>query len=339
MPNFTSTYNFNLPLVRNSIDGNLWGGYLNDNWTALDALLSGSTSLTALSLSSTLSVTGLITATAGVKIPTGQSIKDGNSNELITFTTTASAVNELTLANAATGTNPNITASGGDSNIGVDITTKGTGVVNLRGNSTQSGRLALFEDTDNGTNKLTIAAPASIASDVTFTLPSADGSAGQALITNGSGTLSFANGRVLQVAEVTSTTSDSTTTAIPADNTIPQNTEGKELTTLSFTPVSASSTLLIEFCGHLSNSGSNQGVVALFVDTTADAIGVACGLASSGICYTIKNSIKVASGSTSARTYKLRWGANTGTCYINGNGSTALYGGVMPSYIRVTEIL
>ncbi len=47
------------------------------------------------------------------------------------------------------------------------------------------------ETTGNGTNYVALQAPASLSTDTTFTLPSADGTNGQALITNGSGVLSF----------------------------------------------------------------------------------------------------------------------------------------------------
>ena len=47
------------------------------------------------------------------------------------------------------------------------------------------------EATANGTNFVSLSAPATLASDVSFTLPSADGANGQALVTNGSGVLSF----------------------------------------------------------------------------------------------------------------------------------------------------
>ena len=61
----------------------------------------------------------------------------------------------------------------------------------VTGNSTAGAELRLPEDTDNGTNYIAIKAPDSIASNLTLTLPSADGTNGQALVTNGSGTLSF----------------------------------------------------------------------------------------------------------------------------------------------------
>lgn len=61
----------------------------------------------------------------------GTSINDTNGAELIKVTATASAVNEITLANAATGNKPTITASGNDTNITVQITGKGTGSVEI----------------------------------------------------------------------------------------------------------------------------------------------------------------------------------------------------------------
>ena len=55
------------------------------------------------------------------------SINDTNGNELVGVTATASAVNEITVANAATGANPVISATGSDTNIGITLTPKGTG--------------------------------------------------------------------------------------------------------------------------------------------------------------------------------------------------------------------
>ena len=59
----------------------------------------------------------------------GTSILDTNGAELALVTATGSAVNEITLANAATGNNPSLTASGDDANIGIALQTKGTGVI------------------------------------------------------------------------------------------------------------------------------------------------------------------------------------------------------------------
>jgi len=63
----------------------------------------------------------------------GTSILDTNGNELFLLTATSSAVNELTFANAATGNAPKFTASGGDSNISINLIPKGTGEVQANG--------------------------------------------------------------------------------------------------------------------------------------------------------------------------------------------------------------
>ena len=60
-------------------------------------------------------------------------------------------------------------------------------------NSTTGGTLKINEGTDNGTNFVGLKAPNNITTSVTFTLPSADGSNGQILTTDGSGGLSFAS--------------------------------------------------------------------------------------------------------------------------------------------------
>ena len=87
----------------------------------------------------------------------GTSILDTNGAELFKLTATSSAVNEITYNNAATGNKPTFTASGDDSNNGISIQPKGTGTITIDA----------------------------------LTFPAADGSSGQILQTDGSGTLSF----------------------------------------------------------------------------------------------------------------------------------------------------
>lgn len=82
-------------------------------------------------LAGTQTVTGAKTFGAGLlkatspQITTG--INDSGGNELIKVTATGSAVNEITLANAATTGSPTISATGGDDNVGIDVKMKGTG--------------------------------------------------------------------------------------------------------------------------------------------------------------------------------------------------------------------
>ncbi len=65
-------------------------------------------------------------------------IQDPNANEIVKTTYVASAVNELTVANAATANDPSIAATGGDTNIGAIVKGKGTGKVRL-GQATSLG--------------------------------------------------------------------------------------------------------------------------------------------------------------------------------------------------------
>jgi len=165
-------------------------------------------------------------------------IADENGNEQIIFQTTSSAVNQFDVTNAATGNAPKLSATGGDSNIDLDLEAKGTGHVTVRGNSNSgaiqlncevnthgqiiqaqphsegvtntmllpagssstlvsevgtqvltnksltapiltgsssaAGSILFKEDTDNGTNAVTLIGPASTA-DVTVTLPNSAG--------------------------------------------------------------------------------------------------------------------------------------------------------------------
>jgi hypothetical protein len=66
-----------------------------------------------------------------------------------------------------------------------------TGSINVNGTAASGADLKLYEDTDTGTNYVGLKAPSSIASDVTWTLPNVDGTNGQALVTNGTGDLSW----------------------------------------------------------------------------------------------------------------------------------------------------
>ena len=68
-----------------------------------------------------------------ILIDDGNFIGDENGLEQVKFATTASAVNELTVTNAATGNAPEVSATGGDTNVDLNLTPKGIGRVTLNG--------------------------------------------------------------------------------------------------------------------------------------------------------------------------------------------------------------
>jgi len=83
------------------------------------------------------------------------------------------------------------------------------GSVVVSGTSSSGADIKLYEDTDNGNNYVALMAPAAIGSNVSWTLPNADGSNGQALVTNGTGTLSWATpGGSVSITNDTSTATD-----------------------------------------------------------------------------------------------------------------------------------
>ena len=93
-----------------------------------------------------------------IEFDDGTGITDDSQNEQLTFSKIATAVNNIQIKNAATSGSPEISAIGGDSNIDLTVTPKGSGNVVLDG----------------------------------LKYPNADGSADQFLKTDGSGNLSFA---------------------------------------------------------------------------------------------------------------------------------------------------
>jgi hypothetical protein len=82
-----------------------------------------------------VSLTGVQTLTnKTLTLPTiasSGSIIDANTNPYVTFAQTTSAVNQITVTNAATTNNPSISATGTDSNVGLTLAGKGTGLIKL----------------------------------------------------------------------------------------------------------------------------------------------------------------------------------------------------------------
>lgn len=83
-------------------------------------------------------------------------IADANGNELIVGGTTASAVNEIKVSNAATGSSPVIEAQGDDTNVGIELTTKGSGTVTINGMELSAAASAITGNTQTSNYTLTL---------------------------------------------------------------------------------------------------------------------------------------------------------------------------------------
>jgi hypothetical protein len=163
-------------------------------------------------LDSTVSVTGLTTTATGTVLTLSDSSLTSsvnlilqNQKEIRFSETTANGTNyvgfkapaslsadKIWVLPSADGTAGQFLKTDGAGNLSFDSLSFSTPLAVI-GNATAGSEIRLPEDTDNGSNYVAIKAPDTIASNLTLTLPSADGTSGQVLQTNGSGVLSFSS--------------------------------------------------------------------------------------------------------------------------------------------------
>ena len=104
---------------------------------------------------------------------TNNTVNFTDSSATVAGISTSASTTVMTLANGSVAINP-------------------AGFVSVGGAATQAGEIRFLEDTDNGSNYIALRA-GTIGTNVTLTLPTAAGSNGQFLKTDGSGNLSFAD--------------------------------------------------------------------------------------------------------------------------------------------------
>lgn len=186
------------------------------------------------------------------------SIDDANGNEVIITPATASAVNEVTVTNAATGNAPSIAASGGDTNINLTLSGKGTGTVNIAGSG--AGTLGLA-DTD-ASHYLNVTPGSNLTADRTLTVTTGD--ANRVLTISGDTTL----GGGTMTATIGSGTAALGTSAITSGSCA-------AVVTVSATGVATTDTITWVFnADPTSTTGYNPstGVLTIFVYPTANNV-------------------------------------------------------------------
>jgi len=200
----------------------------------------------------------------------------------------------------------------------VSVANGGTGVASLSANHVLLG---------NGASAVQLVAP---------------GASGNVLTSDGntwsSQPAAGSSGKFVQQVYSEYSASAASSTIIPADDTIPQNTEGTEWMTVTITPTTAANYLLIEASIQVFASGIFV-VGAIFRDSVADAL--AAGMFYMGANETGRFDLncRIQSPGTSPVTFKFRAGpSSAATIYFNSYTTTRVFGTTPKSTFMVTEI-
>jgi hypothetical protein len=155
-------------------------------------------------------------------IDNGGAIEDDSNNEYVKFVKTATAVNEVSVTNAAASGAPEISATGDDTDIDLKITPKGSGKLNLDG----------------------------------IKFPNADGTVDQVLVTDGAGNLSFVDntGGTAWVAVKTSGF-----TAVAGEGYFCDTSGGAFTATLPATPTLGDEVTLVDYAGTFDTNNLTVG--------------------------------------------------------------------------------
>jgi len=142
----------------------------------------------------------------------------------------------------------------------------------------------------------------------------------------------------LEATPYTAQTSD--LSVFPLDGTIPQIGEGGgPYLSRVITPTKTTSRLVIEVSMVLGSDSGNTTTMALFQDSTGNALAATLhGWQASGYLATVTLRHEMVAGTTSATTFTVRLGNNTGSVYVNRSaGQATLYGGILAGRMSVSE--
>ena len=142
------------------------------------------------------------------------------------------------------------------------------------GNSNNAGSVELFEASSNGTNSIKLLAPASIASDITYTLPGTVTN-GQFLTTDGSGNLSFAALSTTLTIAADSGSNDNVT--VGSDTLTFEGTANEIETTVSDNKINIGFPTNVTISGNLTVSGTTTTVSSTTVNVADSMLALATG--------------------------------------------------------------
>ncbi len=193
----------------------------------------------------------------------------------------------------------------------------------------------------------------------TPTAPTAAGGTNTTQIATTAFVLANGASKLVSRAFASHTSNVNLSTVIPADDTIPQITEGTEVVTASITPATTTNRVRATFsCFVSGNATSNQAAIAaLFQDSGTNALHAVAVTVFDGnnrygieVCAGANTVLDVGTlqkleftwewvpATTSAITARVRVGPSVGTIRLNGSASSRLFGGVAAATLILEEI-
>ena len=148
-------------------------------------------------------------------------------------------------------------------------------------------------------------------------------------------------GTIVDRAYAEYTTNVDLTGTIPDDDTIPQNTEGTQIASVTITPKSTTNRLRIRATGFGSNATSVTAIILAVFSTAGGANALRATSAivpASDYRENLVLEVETVPGSVSAQTISLRAGPGSGTMRLNGESIGRKFGGVSGVSLVVEEI-
>jgi len=291
--------NTNLDIIQQAIAGYVAQAVTDGGTTAL-TITDGSTS-TSVARNIVIKLTGALTGTSTVTVPDSVEklyiVENATTgSQTVTFKTVSGTgvnftatgfkflysdgtnINEITLASPPGGSDTQIqfnsggTAFGGSANLTWDGSNVTIGA---------QGDLRLADSA--GGEYVALQAPATVSSNITFTLPGADGTADQVLKTNGSGTLSFGDvsgGESWQAVKTTSFT------AVAGEGYFINTTSGAITMTLPASPTIGDFVTFIDYAGTFDTNNLTIGRNSENIQGSAADLTVSVERAANTLVYT-----------------------------------------------------
>ena len=291
--------NTNLDIIQQAIAGYVAQAVTDGGTTAL-TITDGSTS-TSVARNIVIKLTGALTGTSTVTVPDSVEklyiVENATTgSQTVTFKTVSGTgvnftstgfkflysdgtnINEITLASPPGGSDTQIQFNSGGTSFGgsANLTWDGSNVT-----IGAQGDLRLADSA--GGEYVALQAPATVSSNITFTLPGADGTADQVLKTNGSGTLSFGDvsgGESWQAVKTTSFT------AVAGEGYFINTTSGAITMTLPASPTIGDFVTFIDYAGTFDTNNLTIGRNSENIQGSAADLTVSVERAANTLVYT-----------------------------------------------------